>query len=293
MSSTEDHPTASGTAWLPPLKELISILGGTSAVFAVILWYAGRRYAEAYFTAMGIPWTQINLSLWDYAELGWPNIWLILVILGGFVLFGLVFSDYMPPISRLKNRGRIVGVGFALVVALYILVVLLVSDQTIKDAVAVVVGIIILFAMFSLVGWSGGSRGFRIMMIVYSFTVVLNVLLLFGDFARGTGRVDGQNYAASDVSEVRFTLAEPFLTNAPTNTRPSASGNVLFDYEGFYLLRYNDGRYFLFKQLNAQCQPDKIYTVKDSDIRSIEYSSSPRPKCVPTAANTPTPSPTP
>jgi hypothetical protein len=66
MSSTTSNSDGHKKQLLP---NLISSVIGFIALLISIIWIVGRSFANSYFAQSNIPYSQISLSIWEYANL--------------------------------------------------------------------------------------------------------------------------------------------------------------------------------------------------------------------------------
>ena len=73
------------------IREGFVLLAGTTGIFVGLLWLLGRNYQRGYYDTANIPLFQINLSIWEYGEMGW-QILIIGAYLAGFAVLFLIVT---------------------------------------------------------------------------------------------------------------------------------------------------------------------------------------------------------
>lgn len=148
------------------------------------------------------------------------------------------------------------------------------------------------------------GTSFIIGMIIFAGLIVF----MFQQADAG-GKRDAHNFITRNIMHVTLTISEPLAgyssTVLPTTVRVGT--DLLYSYTDMYFLTHNDGRYFLFDNIDpVTCSPAHVYVVKEEYLRSIQYvaarplAASCQPTLAPTllatppmAPSTPMPQPTP
>jgi hypothetical protein len=224
------------------IQEAVSILGGITGIIVAILWIAGRFYAAGYYSAMNIPSFQVNFSIWEYAEVSWlkliffflRKIYPLLVSVAAIFFFVPLFASVL---QRIFPTLKV----FDLVRSLAL---------QIKRAPS--------------------SMSY---MLVFSIIVYFSYLLLLAlvDINR-TGQVEGKNvvFTSSYTVEVYSSFFLPLGTpNVMSNTDPT-----LLRYEGLRLLTFNNGKYYLFRDIDpVTCKPSQVFIIPESSDTHLVFSA--------------------
>lgn len=242
------------------IQEAITILGGTTGVIVAILWVAGRFYTAGYFAAMNIPAFQVSFSIWEYAEASWLK---------------LVFF-----LLRRTYGLFVVAAAISLLVpALAFLVQALFPRLKVFDGVRYVV-----------------SRGKDVPSAVnyalaFSILVYLSYILLrvFIDINQ-SGQIEGKNIVFTSSYGVEVFSRDFLPLGTPTTLQGTTP--VLMRYEGLRLLTFNNGKYYLFREIDpVTCKPAQVFVISDSpDIHFVFRAITPlEATCSSTSTATPTP----
>lgn len=247
-----------------PRKEIISsikdsatILGGFAGLFAVIFWVSGRMYAAGFLSAMNIPSYHVKFSSWEYSEQGWIYIFgitFLTLIAGGIYIFLLeIILDLLESgLRRLskrfskffkKNRNKKTRSERWELPAFNI------SQLPLKIA-----------------GW--GLNGALL------FAGVMFILSL----VYGIGQYFGRQVILNEGYQVDIVTSEllDIAPDAPIFKNSGQQEITGYRYEGFKLLTYSEGKYYLFKDLDPNtCRPTKVYILEESILTQVNLSTSP------------------
>ncbi len=222
------------------IQEILTILGGVTGVIIAILWVAGRFYAAGYFGAMNIPAFQINFSIWEYAELSWLKL-----------IFFFLKKIYLP---------LVILAGISLVPLLAYVFQALFPKLRMFDTVRLIV---LQIRRLSGIGY----------VLVFSIIVYFSYLLLlsFIDINR-TGQVEGKNVVLTSSYAVEV-FSKDFLpigaAEVVSNRTPA-----LKQYSGLRLLTFNNGKYYLFRDLDpVTCKPSQVFIIPDTPDIHLTLSS--------------------
>jgi hypothetical protein len=229
---SEGPSKASTTTKGISLQEAVSILGGITGIIVAILWLAGRFYMAGYFSAMNIPAFQINFSVWEYAEAAWSRV----------VLYFLI-NIFVPLI-------------LASSVALASLVGILALQR--------------IFPKLKLVGLLDGitvraqklPRRFKsvltFVLIMYLIYILLDLSTNLNVSGQEQGRITvlTKSYAVEVFSRDYLALGSPEVVS---NSMPT-----LMHYDGLRLLTFNNGKYYLFRDVDPiTCRPLQVFIISD------------------------------
>ena len=97
---------------------------------------------------------------------------------------------------------------------------------------------------------------------VMGFTVYFVYLSLA--FVSSLGRTAGRLEVLEYSKQIEIVSDRPQALGVSINSSPTIDNqnSALFVYQGFRLLTYNDGKYYLFKSIDPiTCKPTKVYVV--------------------------------
>jgi hypothetical protein len=104
-------------------------------------------------------------------------------------------------------------------------------------------------------------------------------LLTVGELAGINGGVQANFSLKKNDTKVRITTVNAPLDGISSTGVITVGNDILFQYDGMYLLTYNDKRYYIIDGVDANCTPLKIYIVKDEDVRSVQLLQSEHINC--------------
>jgi len=182
---------------------------------------------------MNIPAFQINFSVWEYAELAWSRL-----------IFYFLAKIYAPLIIT-------ASVAFTSFIAILIL-------QRIFPTLKL---IDLLQGMVSRVeNFPRRLRGlFVFVLIMYFIYILLDVFIEINQSGQYEGRlaVLTRSYGVEVYSKDSMPLGTPKMM---PNTTP-----VLMEYSGLRLLTFNNGKYYLFREVDpTTCRPAQVFIISDS-----------------------------
>jgi len=212
-------------------QEALTILGGVTGLIIAILWVAGRFYATGYFSAMNIPAFQINFSIWEYAELSWLKL-----------IFFFLKKIYLP---------LVIIAGISLVPFLTLILQTLFPKLKIFDAVKATVSQI---QRLSGIGY----------VLVFSLIIYFSYLLLlsFIDINK-IGEVEGKEIVLTSSYAVEVYSRDLLPIGAAKNVAKTTP--TLMQYSGLRLLTFNNGKYYLFRDLDpVTCKPAQVFIIPDT-----------------------------
>ncbi len=215
-------------------QEAITIFGGITGLVVAILWQAGRFYVNGYFSAMNIPIFQINFSVWEYAEVSW------------FRLFVYFISKLSLPLLVISSGGAV-----SILVALIL--------QRVFPRLKIEKGIQKIRGLFEEI-WRQSKAVFGISFIIL---LVYFLTLSFQDLQRSGEKAGKQVVLYQSHSVEVYSPEELSLGSASVvpDTTP-----LLFHYNGLKLLTYNNGKYYLFREVNSEtCKPEQVFIVENSE----------------------------
>lgn len=222
------------------VQEILTILGGVAGIVIAILWVAGRFYAAGYFEAMNIPAFQINFSIWEYAELSWLKL-----------IFFFLKKIYLPLVI-------LAGISLVPLIAYFIQAIF--PKLRIFDTVEIIVSQIRRLAGLGYV-------------LAFSISIYFSYLLLlsFVDI-NNAGQVEGKEVVLTSSYAVEVFSRDLLPIGAwkvVSNTTPT-----LKQYSGLRLLMFNNGKYYLFRDLDpVTCKPAQVFIIPDTPDIHLALSS--------------------
>jgi len=220
------------------IQTAITVLGGITGLIVAILWVSGRLYMVGYFSAMNIPSFQISYSVWEYAEASWLYLLIYLI------------NKTLTPIYLLA------------IILLAIILLLLVLQRIfpklkLEGAVKDIAG-----QAYPI--WQR-IRYFLILLLGLYFFYLL--LLSFIDI-KGLGLRNGQQ-AVLEKSQIVEVFSKNNLPLGHGQVVPDTSPPI-FQYSGLKLLTFNNGKYYLFRDVDPlTCKPAQVFIVDDSPDVSL------------------------
>jgi len=250
------------------IQEVVTILGGVTGLIVAILWLGGRSYAAGYFSAMNIPSFQINFSIWEYAEASWQRL-----------IFYFLSKIYTPLV--------LVTTIFLIVFLSAVLLQRLFPKLKIVDAV-------------KNIGWPTKDLRKSIKSaLVFSLAIYFLYLLLvaFIDINQ-TGQAVGRDTVLTKSYAIEI-YSKEILPLDPGQVASNTSSSLV-QYDGLRLLTYNNGKYYLFRDVDpVTCKPSQVFIINDSqgtyfvlgDISPIDAPCVATPSVSPNATQVPTSTP--
>ncbi|MBI3340149.1 MAG: hypothetical protein HY022_08465 [Chloroflexi bacterium] len=226
------------------LREAIGLVSAGAGIFAALLYLAGRSFASGYFAAMNIAEYQLAFSLSEYGAVAW--IPLFLYPIGMIVVSSLIggilsaFGDWTVPL-----RARVAN--------------------WLKQKV---------FTKFPSIHLPELGRKTKLWFwiadrafFVFLFILLVNSTLLV---VQQYGQWVGQNYVLQFSPEVELVSDTPMALENDVLTPEKASGYDYYVYNGLHLLTVNNGKYYLFKEIDAEtCKPVKVYVVEERESMQV------------------------
>lgn len=227
---------------LPRIREIAGIIAGTGGVFVVLFWLAGRYYAAGYFSAMGIRSFQVSFSVWEYAEASWFPlvIYSIVTVAVGSFATGVILAIFNPLLARLVDwlRERI-------------------QRRVTKKSDFI---------------RSHTNRMFYVAYLAVVVGSITFVVFLSLSFVYSWGRTAGRLAVLELSNEIEIVSDRPQALGVSVNSSfvVDNQDRALFVYGGFRLLTYNDGKYYLFKDIDPlTCKPKEVYVVDDKQYLQV------------------------
>ncbi len=225
------------TRLISSVRELITLLGASAGLFAGLFYLAGRSYASGYFGAMNIPEYMISLSLQDYASSSWLPMFVypaMMIAIGG-LMWGVVYAarDFVSPYFK-KKFTKLPKINLPGI-----------GSQA-----------RLMFTLFGIGVFSLGS--------IWFVTTCLSVV-------ERIGALNGKK-ALLEQSMPTDLIADKPIMAEPIEVISGAEGTY-YVYSGFRLLQVNNGKYYLFKEIDPDtCKPRLVYIVDAAQFRQINLS---------------------
>jgi hypothetical protein len=241
VSSNSPSSTGKNTLFRP-VREWVGVLGAAAGLFAALLYLAGRSYISGYFGAMNFPDYMVSFSLQEYSFFAWLPMFAypIFVLAFGGLVWGVFYTlrDWLSPwFTRLIN---------------WIIKILKWKPPTIRlpklprDA----------HLMFGLFG-TGIFFSILILFVSSTLTVV-----------RQIGEIDGKAALLEKSMFVDLISTMPVLSET-VNVVTGQEG-TFYIYKGFRLLHINNGKYYLFKEIDSvTCKPRQVYIVNSDQFKQV------------------------
>lgn len=233
------------------------VFAGSAGLFIAIFWFLGRVFADGYFGAMNIPAVQIQLSIWEYAELATLRILYLtmsfFLILTVFLILIYIVGERSREIGRKFGETRNIGRIFLALRKLTSVIWTPETDSKVRTWFATVVVVALAWAFIA---------------ILFSAYVAI---------IHDVGFSMGRDVVIGEGTHVRIVSEQPLFLQSSTvisQTVTTASGN-LYVYPGLRLLTYNGGNYFLFQDIDpTTCAPDEVFIINRAAIVEVGLSPS-------------------
>jgi hypothetical protein len=248
MSDLEETPKKRA---IQTLSEMVGLISAGAGIFAALFYLAGRSFTSGYFEAMNIPHYMVAFTMWEYGEVAWMPL-------------------FLYPIVTMMFSGLFWGVTYTL--RDWILVPLWGKISTwIKKKIQ------IRSPKWQLPAISKQARRAFIVGINTAavFMVALFAMLTL-QFVRDFGVFNGKSVVLEKAQTVQIVSATP-LTLEDVDIvffQPGQNADQYFVYSGYRLLTANDGKYYLFREIDpVTCKPLKVYVVEAGSDKQINLSA--------------------
>lgn len=230
------------------LRDMIALLSAGAGVLTALIYLSGRYYAGGYFGAMNIPSYQVSFSLWEYGEVVWlpVSLYIFTMMIVSGVLWGIgyaIWDGLVTPVAR-KLTGWVQDVAWG------------------QQPGRRLPGIGPRAEMaFSIAGLGLGLLCFAVIVFLS-----LQLMLEFGK-SLGTRAVLQTSPRAELVSAVPLPMEKVrIITNSIAGV---GEVNSFYAYSDLHLLTYNNGKYYLFRDIDpTTCRPEQVFVINaDQDIQ--------------------------
>jgi hypothetical protein len=254
--SSREPTSVEPTKLFSSIRELITLLGAATGVFAALFYLAGRSYANGYFGAMNIPEYLITLSFQEYATFAWLPVFIypaVMIAIGG-LMWGFLYSirDIISPLF--KRVGEWFNKKFRKIFSKVRLPIISREAH-------------LMFALF----WIG------VFFLISIWTVTSTL-----SFVEQFGLMNGKDTLLERSMMVDLITDKPIMSE-PT-TAETGSEVPYYVYKGFRLLQVNNGKYYLFKEIDSTtCKPRQVYIVNADQFIQVNLlpSTSLKSSCQP------------
>lgn len=257
---------------LDTFKDFLAILGGTTALLVALLWYLGRQDRQGYYETLNIPVGQLSFSVWDYGEVAWSYAFLFFALFYFYVFFTIRMVNGLSVTRLLYKTASSNAKRVFFVVILVVSFLILIQNWNIGNKIcllALVINIIFNAVFPETTNYSSTSN--RIIEIISFVLVVPTMIILMQSFAYNQGTASGRKYILEKATGVKIGLSDPLIAGV-TEKKISIGNKDMALYDDFFLLEYNNGRYFLFRSIDSSsCKPTNVYVIKEEDVRVVEY----------------------
>ncbi len=238
MPTNSKKPKAEQSTW-SLIKEAVPVFASLTGLFVAIFWVYGRSYAAGYFDAMNIPSYHVAFSVFEYAETVWWLVGLISFTFTLILVFFLILGETLFYLLREKIKSIL---GKKKIKNAFLKALVLVVDKYEK------------VYSFSLWGM------FVVLIIMYSASKVAYPL----------GNNLGKANIAGKGTQVELILTFPLDKNTQAQILSNNKTNSYYIYQDLKLLTYNNGKYYLFRELDPQtCKPRDVYIIDEANLIQV------------------------
>jgi hypothetical protein len=222
---------------LAVVRDLAGLFSAIAGFFVVMLYLAGRSYMSGYFSAMNIPLSHISFTIWEYSEAAWYPIFLyslIMTIYGGVIAFAFYVLIFL-----IKNAGKWLWRQLR-------------NRLKWRSKFE-----------FKVPELSESLRAtfYLVMFAVWGLSVISSVKLAF-NYAAGDALKAGRQDVLENSSRIEIASTNPQDLGDPEVIFSKDGKTNLFVYKGLRLLTFNNGKYYLFKEIDQDtCKPIQVYVV--------------------------------
>lgn len=218
------------------IKDFVVTLGAATGILAGVLWMGGRFYAYGYFERMNIPIYFLSFSTAEYAET------YVTSIVGNIVTY-------------ISSHFQMIILELILIIAVALILWLVqkrYKNIKIREAIN------------------------KIEKISNNFIIVGYIALFFLSFLQAyKNGADAAEYIIRNSQSISFYSKDLLPLKNSSTVIVSDQNDTLYEYTGFYLLTYNNGKYYFFRELDiTNCKPKQVYIIKDNDTISVNVENS-------------------
>lgn len=229
------------------IVEIVTSIGGFTGIFIAVFWITGRFYALGYFESLNIPLYLVTFSIWEYAEVSW------------YIWIGIIFGTTIAACVMLIILNYIFHIAHPIIAK-----ILSILDKIFNKSDGKYI-----------YNYSPLFK-FALKIIRYCFLglsclcLIISILVL----TYHVGKLSGRNYVAEANIQVEFISKHYLDISSPSIMSSSITIEPSYLYKGFKLLTYNEGRYFLFKDIDSvSLKPCAVYMVENTNVLQIKLTS--------------------
>jgi len=248
MSDLEETPKR---RTIQTLSELVGIISAGAGIFAALFYLAGRSFASGYFEAMNIPHYMVIFTVWEYGEVAWLPL-------------------FLYPIVTISLAGLFWGMIYTIM------------DWVLAPLWEKLSGWVRAKIQVRIPKWQlpGISKQARRMFVVGLNAIAVFMVALFAmltlQFVRDSGVLNGKDTVLEKAQKVEIVSTNPLtLENVEIVAfQPGKNSGQYFVYSGYRLLTVNDGKYYVFREIDpATCKPLKVYVIEAAPDKQVNLSS--------------------
>lgn len=214
------------------LKESVALISAGAGIFSVLLYLSGRSFASGYFSAMNIPSYHVSFSIWEYGEVAWlPMLIYPSFIFGSSALLGFILSIVWEWLTTHVPFLSKWGN----------------TEKTVQKA---------------------KLKNSQIWLLIFLLSALLLLIIPLVSstlyFVNRWGELEGTLNVTRNAAQIEIVSDDPFYLNNETND------GELKIYQGYYLLTINNGKYFLYRDIDPQtCKPLAVTVIDASGLRQV------------------------
>jgi len=240
------------------MRDWVGLFVTLTGIFSVLLYIAGRSFAAGYFAAMNIPSYQVSFSIWEYGEVGWlPMVLYPLIMFAAAGLSWGILHFLLAWLStlfvRLMNwlKQRNISPKFKL-------------PAWIANTINWIRKI--LKSIWSAIKPPPLSLYAKIAFVFPVLSFIALLILLFAgytlEYIYNIGRDNGRKMVLENSPQIEL-ISSSIIPLESTNTiAPQLTKDGIYIYQGFHLLTSNNGKYYLFNEIDKEtCKPTKVYII--------------------------------
>jgi hypothetical protein len=280
-SKEEKVAQDSNVALISTIKDVVTLLGGATIFLVACLWLFGRKYTQGYYSSLGLPASEIELSNWEYGEFGWEYTGSIAFLIFMIVIATILIMAILHEVKTSKSKmERFIWVGLLiiLIIAICALYIYLSTSMITFGALISALFASIVFIQFK--PKNSGKIPSLMLFLCYAMTFFIVTLGSINIIIKEGSKKSIEFYTA-DTQSVRVLATRPLIRDYPSQV---ISDTIpLYLYENLNLIIVNNNKYFLATGLTDQCKPERVFVLKAEDVASVEYTSKAplKPGCVP------------
>jgi hypothetical protein len=237
-------------------KEILAVFGSIVGLLVAYLWIAGRSFFYGFYDqSLGIPFQQIDLSIWEYAEGVWRHIFLYIVVLiiGGSIIIALIIL--VGPLAK-----QVANWAMNKVARKY--------KRKTREGKAAVEWAILKRSLM---------KASRLILLALSVLLAALAALYAVIDMSAKGVQYGQAFLADNRLEVELVSDIPLALDNLDRYRSNSDSLIpTFVYTGYRLLLHDSGRYYIADDFDAvTCKPRQVYVISDEHLVQVNLIPAP------------------